>query len=139
MAPIYQYEFVVPSEVIDENNHINNVAYVQWMQDVAIAHSNHVGGTQATQQVGATWVARSHQIEYLRPGFAGDRLRILTWIADFRKARSRRKYKFLRLEDDTVLATGETDWVFIDIKTGRPRSVPEAVLSCYEILTESEP
>jgi acyl-CoA thioester hydrolase len=139
MAPIYQYELVVPSEVIDENNHVNNVAYVQWMQDVAIAHSNHVGGTQATQQVGATWVARSHQIEYLRPSFMGDRIRILTWIADFRKARSRRKYKFLRLEDETVLARGETEWVFIDSTTGRPRSVPEAVASCYEILTEAEP
>lgn len=140
MAAVYEYELVVGDSVIDENRHINNVAYVQWMQDVAIAHSNSVGGTQATQAVGATWVARSHHIEYLRPGFAGERLRILTWIADLRKARSRRKYKFLRPADNTVLAVGETDWVFIDAKTGRPRSVPPTVSDCYQILpAESEP
>lgn len=140
MGAVYEYELVVSDAVIDENRHINNVAYVQWMQDVAIAHSNSVGGTQATQSVGATWVARSHHIQYLRPGFAGDRLRILTWIADLRKARSRRKYKFLRTTDNTVLAAGETDWVFVDAVTGRPRSVPETVACCYQILsTEAEP
>lgn len=137
MAPVFEYELVVPSMVIDTNDHVNNVAYVQWMQDVAIAHSDSVGGTQATQAVGATWVARSHKIEYLRPSFLGDRLRILTWISDFRKARSKRKYRFLRAEDSRVLATGETDWVFVDMTTGRPRSVPESVSICYELLTEA--
>ncbi|HEY9762619.1 MAG TPA: thioesterase family protein [Trichocoleus sp.] len=138
MAPVFEYELVVPDTVIDENNHVNNVAYVQWMQDVAIAHSNSVGGTQATQAVGATWVARSHKIEYLRPSFLGDRLRILTWISDFRKARSKRNYRFLRAEDSLVLATGETDWVFVDMSTGRPRSVPESVSVCYELLDEAD-
>lgn len=138
MAPVFEYELVVPATVIDTNDHVNNVAYVQWMQDVAIAHSDSVGGTQATQAVGATWVARSHKIEYLRPSFLGDRLRILTWISDFRKARSKRKYRFLRAEDSLVLATGETDWVFVDMVTGRPRSVPESVSICYELLLEAD-
>lgn len=140
---IYAYELVVPNTVIDQNNHVNNVAYVQWMQDAAIAHSNAVGGSAATERVGATWVARSHKIEYLRPSFAGDRIRILTWISDLRKARSSRKYKFLRLETaiaNTVLATGETEWVFIDVERGRPRSVPTVVSSCYQLLlAEDEP
>jgi len=48
------------------------------MQDAAIAHATSVGGTAATQAVGATGVARSHHIVYLRPAFAGDRLRLLT-------------------------------------------------------------
>ncbi|HEY9880769.1 MAG TPA: thioesterase family protein [Leptolyngbyaceae cyanobacterium] len=136
MAPVFEYELVVPATVIDTNDHVNNVAYVQWMQDVAIAHSDSVSGTQATQAVGATWVARSHKIEYLRPSFLGDRLCILTWISDLRKARSKRKYRFLRAEDGLVLATGETDWVFVDMVTGRPRSVPESVSICYELLLE---
>jgi acyl-CoA thioester hydrolase len=140
MGKIFHHEFVVPPEVVDTNNHVNNVAYVQWMQDAAVAHSYAVGGTAETQKVGATWVARSHQIIYLRPAFEGDRIRLLTWVINFRKARSTRKYKFLRLVDETVIATGETEWVFVDVGTGRPRSVPDKVVSCFElVLPEEEP
>jgi len=28
--------FTIPENVIDENGHVNNVAYVQWMQDAAV-------------------------------------------------------------------------------------------------------
>jgi len=31
---IFASSFTVPESVIDENGHVNNVAYVQWMQDV---------------------------------------------------------------------------------------------------------
>jgi len=138
MAPIFHHDLVVLEDVLDENRHVNNVAYVQWMQDVAIAHATSVGGTAATQAVEATWVARSHHIVYLRPAFAGDRIRLMTWISTFRKARSLRKYQFLRLDDDVVLATGETEWVFVDMATGRPRSIPPAVASCFELVPEAE-
>ena len=138
MAKIFHHEFVVPSDVVDLNNHVNNVAYVQWMQDIAIAHSRSTGGTEETRKVGATWVARSHQITYLRPAFEGDCIRLLTWVTNLRKARSTRKYKFLRLSDDVVLTTGETEWVFVDIESGRPRSVPEAVAQCYAIIPPEE-
>jgi acyl-CoA thioester hydrolase len=59
-------------------------------------------------------VVRSHRIDYLRPAFAGDRVRVLTWVADFRRAFSLRRYRFLKAADDTLLAKGETDWVFFD-------------------------
>ena len=29
--PIFIYSFTIPENVIDENGHVNNVAYVQWM------------------------------------------------------------------------------------------------------------
>ena len=133
---IYRHEFTVPSASVDENGHVNNVEYVKWMQDVAVMHSDSVGCTRATREAGATWVARSHRIEYLRPAFAGDRLVVLTWVCNFRKVRSARRYKFFRTTDDVVLAEGETDWVFVDAKTGRPRSIPESVSSAFELIPE---
>ncbi|MCX6901294.1 MAG: acyl-CoA thioesterase [Verrucomicrobia bacterium] len=133
---IYRHEFIVPSASVDGNGHVNNVEYVKWMQDVAVMHSDSVGCTRATQEAGATWVARSHRIEYLRPAFAGDQLVVLTWVCNFRKVRSARRYKFLRTTDDAVLAEGETDWVFVDSKTGRPRSIPESVSSVFKLIPE---
>ena len=136
MKAFHHHEFVVPAEVVDGNGHVNNVAYVQWMQDVAIAHATSVGCTAETQALGATWVARSHQITYLRPAFEGDRIRLTTWVTDLRKARSTRHYKFLRLTDDAVISTGATDWVFVDAVTHRPRTIPASVSGCFELIAD---
>lgn len=135
MDAIYRHEFTVPAAAVDGNGHVNNVEYVRWMQDVAVMHSDAVGCTRATNDAGATWVARSHRIEYLRPAFAGDAMLVLTWVTNFRKVRSLRRYKFIRRTDNAVIAQGETDWVFVDAKTGRPRSIPETIASLFELIT----
>ena len=121
MEPVYRVEILVPAEAVDRNRHVNNVAYVQWMQDAAIQHSAATGCTRMTEAIGATWVARMHRIEYLSPAFAGEAITVLTWVADFRRVRSLRRYKFIRAADQRVLAQGETDWVLVDVATGRPR------------------
>jgi len=139
MSAVYRHEFIVPPASVDENGHVNNVEYVKWMQEVAVMHSDSVGCTQATREAGAAWVARSHRIEYLRPAFAGDHLAVLTWITDFRRVRSRRKYQFVRTTDNAMIAEGETDWVFVDAKTGRPQSVPESVSSAFELISSETP
>jgi acyl-CoA thioester hydrolase len=77
-----------------------------------------------------------HRIEYLSPAFAGDVLTVLTWIADFRKVRSLRRYQFVRAADQKVLAEGETDWVLVDAATGRPRGIPEDMVSLFELLPD---
>ena len=33
----FRLDITVPGEVVDGNRHVNNVAYVQWMQDAALA------------------------------------------------------------------------------------------------------
>lgn len=127
MSQIYQYELEVTPELVDTNGHVNNVTYLQWMQTAALEHARSSGCTAATLAVGASWVVRSHHIEYLRPLFAGDRVRLLTWVADFRKVRSLRKYKLILTSNQALVAQAETDWVFVDGKTGRPRPIPEEV------------
>jgi acyl-CoA thioester hydrolase len=130
---VYGYEFEVPAGAIDANGHVNNVEFVRWMQDAAVRHADARGLTAATRDAGATWVVRSHRIDYLRPAMAGDRISVMTWVADFRRAFSLRRYRFTRAGDGTVLARGETDWVFVDVETGRPRSVPEELKSMFEV------
>ncbi|MGO9200305.1 MAG: acyl-CoA thioesterase [Limisphaerales bacterium] len=136
MDAVYQLEFKVPDSAVDANGHANNVAYVQWMQEAAIGHSEAAGCTRMTLAGGATWVVRTHRIEYLSPAFAGDTLRVQTWVADFRKVRSLRRYKFIRVADGMVLAQGETDWVFVDALTGRPRAIPAEVRQAFQVAPE---
>jgi acyl-CoA thioester hydrolase len=136
MEAVYRYELIVPAEVVDRNRHVNNVAYVQWMQDAALQHSAATGCTRMTEVIGATWVARMHRIEYLSPAFGGEAVTVLTWVADFRKVRSLRRYRFVRTADQKVLAKGETDWVLVDASTGRPRAIPAELANLFELLPD---
>jgi acyl-CoA thioester hydrolase len=138
MSQVYCHEFTVPDDAADENGHVNNVVYVQWMQDVAVLHSDATGGTRAMRAVGGTWVVRSHKVEYLRPAFAGDRIQALTWVVNFRRVRSLRQYKFVRPVDNTIVAKGETDWVFVDAQTGRPRTIPADVTQAFHLVPENQ-
>ena len=106
------------------------------MQEAAVHHADARGLTAATKDAGATWLVRSHQVEYLRPAFEGDRLRVLTWVADLRRAFSTRRYRFTRPGDGAVLAKGETNWVFVDAATGRPKSIPAELQAMFELPPE---
>ena len=133
MSERFAYEFEVPASAIDANGHVNNVEFVRWMQEAAVRDADDRGCTAATVAAGATWVVRSHRIEYLRPALTGDRIRVTTWVADFRRAFSLRKYEFTRTSDATVLARGETDWVFVDAPTGKPRSIPQHMVRMFDL------
>jgi acyl-CoA thioester hydrolase len=123
---IYRRSFTIPRDAIDENGHVNNVAYVQWMQDIAVEHYESIGGIEA-QGKNATWVVREHKIEYFLPAFAGQEIEIKTWVENIRRVRSLRKYEFVRKSDGRVLVQGETDWVFVDAKTGTPLPIPQEI------------
>ena len=132
VTPVYSKTIAVPQSAIDENGHVNNVTYVQWMQDIAVDHYTAIGGVGPTQRVGATWVARSHLIEYFLPAFAGEEIEVRTWIENYRRVRSLRKYEFVRVSDGKLLVKGETDWVFVDASTGNPRAISEEVIRVFQ-------
>jgi len=135
---VFVWFFPVPDSARDENGHVNNVEYVRWMQQAAVAHADAVGCSAATRAAGATWVVRSHNVEYLRPVFAGEELTVKTWVSTLGKTRSLRKYLFLR--GDERVARGETLWVFVDAATGRPRAIPPVVSEGFSVLpAEHEP
>jgi acyl-CoA thioester hydrolase len=65
---------------------------------------------------------------------------VLTWPANFQRVRSLRKYKFVRTKDGALVARAETDWVFVNAKTGRPQSIPEEVRNTLPVVSkEMEP
>lgn len=129
----------VPADAIDVNRHVNNLAYLGWMQEVAIEHSA-AQGWPVTRYVetNTAWVVRSHFIEYLAPAFLGEKLTILTWVIDLKRQSSRRRYLFYRPGDGTIVAKAETAWVFVDGSTGRPMSIPEEVVNAFEIVPMAE-
>ena len=133
---VFHHEFVVPKDAIDGNGHVNNVVYVQWMQDVAIRHANSCGGTAVLEATDLTWVVRSHTVKYLKPAFEGDHIEARTWVVGMRRVRSLRRTAFVRVSDGELIATGATDWVMVEESTGRPRAIPENVSAVFPTLPD---
>ena len=134
---IFSRRFPVPAEAIDIQGHVNNLAYVGWMQEVAIEHSATVGWPMRRYlDLGAGWVVRSHFIEYFRPAFADELLSVHTWLPRFDQRSTPRRYLFIREADHTVLAEAETIWVFVDLATGRRRPIPPELLESFAPVPE---
>jgi len=131
VSSTYSKTITILNSAIDENGHVNNVMYVQWMQDIAVEHYASIGGA-AAQGENATWVVREHRIEYLLPAFENEEMEIKTWVENIRRVRSLRRYEFVRKSDGKVLVIGETDWVFVDTKTGRPLAIPQEVENIFK-------
>ena len=112
----------VDFEMIDGNGHVNNVVYVEWMQEVATEHASTWAVDQLMDEQGTAWFARKHVIEYLKPVFLGDEIFAETWIANAERVKSLRKYRFFR--NGELVAQGETDWVYVDSASGRPKRIP---------------
>lgn len=136
MTQVYQYKLTVPDHAIDVNGHVSNIEYLRWMQEAAISHMDIQGCNKATLDAGATWVVRMHHIKYLRPAFGGENIIVLTWVSHLNRFQSLRKYRIIRTHDNTVLVKGETEWVFVNAKTGRLRSIPKDVIFKMKIVSK---
>lgn len=124
----------VKEEDIDTLGHVNNVAYVKWVQDVAVAHSEAVGlDFAAYQKLGAVFVIRRHEIDYLRSAMLGDMLELRTWISDVMAAKCLRATEIRRVSDDVVLAKGLTTWGYIDVALQRPTRIPDELRAAFGI------
>ena len=119
---------------IDLMRHVNNVHYLQWLEDVAWDHSIALGmSPQDYARLGHGMVVRRHELDYLVPALLGDRVLLATWIVGLDKLSLHRRYQFVRERDGATLFRGATHFVCVDIDSGRVRRMPPeftAVYSC---------
>jgi acyl-CoA thioester hydrolase len=116
---------------IDVHGHVNNVVYVRWVQDAAVAHWR-VLATQE-QQANVTWVVVRHEIDYKRPARPEDSIIATTWVGTATNATFERFTEILRLKDRKVLAAARTLWCPIDAKTGMPARVGQDIRNRFSV------
>jgi acyl-CoA thioester hydrolase len=114
---------------IDRLGHVNNVAFVRHIQDVAAAHWLAVA--PADLRAAVVWVVRRHEIDYLKPGFEGDELLIRTWVGEPTAATWERFTEIARPADGQVLVKARTVWVLLDAATGRPKRIDAKTLGVF--------
>ena len=137
MPAIFEHPLVVVPEEIDRLGHVNNMVYLAWMQQAALAHSAAQGWpTERYEELGSGFVVRSHTIKYLQPAYQGEPVIVRTWVADMTKVSSTRRYKIVRASDQSLLADAATQWAFVDFASGTLRRIPEEVIRSFELVEE---
>jgi acyl-CoA thioester hydrolase len=118
---------------MDALGHVNNAVYLNYLEHVAVEHSEALGLTyEKYRDLGGTWVLRRMELEYLRPAFGGDQLDVTTWLQDMRGVRAIRRYEIRRAGEDDLILTAEALWVWVSLATMRPRPVPAEVIAIFE-------
>ena len=117
---------------IDGLQHANNAVYVQWCEQVAWAHSEHLGlGLAEYRALDRAMAIRQANYDYLVPALLGDRLTLATWLTAS-DARLNMTRQFQLLRGSETLMRGQWQLVCIDMNSGKPRRMPAAFLDAYQ-------
>jgi len=114
----------VRKEEIDDLQHVNNVVYVQWIQEVANLHWKKLTVNEPSQNY--LWVVIRHEVDYLKSAVLGDEITLKTWIGESAGLKSIRHVEILKKK--VLLAKAKTTWCMIDAKTYKPIRLPANVL-----------
>ena len=154
----YRLPITVRFNECDPLGHANNAAYLVWLEQAAIDHAILLGWPQdkLDREAGGVFVARRHEIDYLRPAYQGDHLEVLTWPDAMQMASTLRRYVIRRAAEpfgapeiidnpdlasfDTgdVLVRAVTRWAFIQRDPVRPIRIPHYVLNDFLIVENLE-
>lgn len=124
---IFSDSFQVTKEHTDDLQHVNNIVYLQWIQDISEQHWN----TTATPEMreAFVWMVLQHKIDYKHQAFAGDEVTVYTWVAKNEGVKSIRKVQIYK--GDTLLVASETLWCLLDKQSLRPKRISEAITKLF--------
>jgi acyl-CoA thioester hydrolase len=132
MPAVYERAFQVRYDECDAYGHVNHANYLRYMQEAAFDASADVGyNFAAYDAMNRYWLVRETDITFLRPLVYIDTVIVKTWVADFRRVRSCRMYELRLMATGELVATAHTDWVFLNLTTQRPVSIPPQMVTAF--------
>ena len=126
---IFEKHITVSSEDLDARNHVNNVRYVQWVQD--IAEDNWIANTSTSMRESYYWVMLSHHIQYKAEAVLGDDLLLKTFVTKAEGFRSTRMVEIYNRNTNKLLTTSETIWCFMSHKTNKPTRITQDIIDLF--------
>ena len=127
--PVFEMALTAEPEHIDELGHVNNAVWVQWIQQVAVAHWE--AAADPAHKDAYFWVVVRHEIDYLRPAHEGDRITARTWIGEASQGARSDRYMEFTGPDGKICVRAKTQWAIIDKALGRPIRVPADVIAPF--------
>lgn len=125
----FEKQLTVGPEDLDELQHVNNVRYLEWVQQISKEHWQELSNPEWDARY--FWVVRSHHMEYFRPALAGDRLLLTTYVPEVTGPLSLRVVEISQAGKDVLIARCQTQWCLVDDTSKRPCRIPEAIRACF--------
>ncbi|WP_223033287.1 acyl-CoA thioesterase [Hanstruepera marina] len=126
---IFEKTITTTQNDLDALNHVNNVRYVQWVQDIAEQHWL----SRASQNIldKYFWVMLSHHITYKSPAFVNDQISLKTFVIKSEGVTSTRVVEIRNANTRKLLAESETKWCFMSKETQKPARITSDITSLF--------
>jgi acyl-CoA thioester hydrolase len=113
----------VESKDIDRLNHVNNVIYLEWVNEISKLHWEELTKEHVQDDY---WVVRQHVIDYFKAALINDELTISTWVGISKGPLSER---FVEIKlGDTLLVKAKSIWCLIDAESYKPKRITEEII-----------
>lgn len=123
----FSHAFLVDSEDIDEHDHVNNVTYLRWIQEVAVAHWKDAAPFEMQKQF--TWFVLRHEIDYKNRAFGKDEITATTWVGNASKIKCERFTEIRR--GPKILAEAKRVWCLLERESGRPSRISDELRGIF--------
>lgn len=129
MPAIFESTFEVTAADIDDMQHVNNVRYLQWVQDVSEAAWTQTAKPEWLEQY--KWVAINHFIEYKKPAFLSDKILVKTHVQEHTGVKSNRLVRMFNATTGDLLMQSSSWWCMIDANSLKPTRIPNEVTEAF--------
>lgn len=122
-AEIFIHRFPVAAADIDELGHVNNIVYLRYAQEIAIAHWR---TRAAPEMVDAfVWVVTRHEADYRAQLELGDDVEVRTWVDDAPRGPTWARFvEVHKAGAEKPSAKIKSNWALLDAQTRRLKRVP---------------
>ena len=127
ISKIFEIEKKVKQKHLDEFNHVNNVQYLYWVQEVAQAHWDKLNEIKSIYHEGS-WIVRSHKIEYKNFTNLNDKIIISTYVKNAEGFLSERIVTIKLKKSKKILIKCITKWCFVELNTLKLKKIPQKIL-----------
>ncbi len=125
----YSKIFKVTRQDLDDLKHVNNIRYVEWIQEISKQHWFHL--TDETIRDTMVWVVKKHTIEYYKSAVLDDEIKVNTYIKGTKGPISVRAVEIKSNKTGQILVNALTEWCLLDVETLRPKRVPESIINLF--------
>ena len=127
----FTQEQEVLSDHLDDLKHVNNIQYLNWIQEISKKHWNKLITRKKFEfQI---WIVRSHNIVYKKQAKLGDKLLLETYVKECKNYTSERVVNILLKKNMEVITRCNTIWCYINKTSFNLERIPKEVIDLLTI------
>lgn len=129
-AEIFTQRFPVDAADIDELGHVNNIVYLRYAQEIAIAHWR----SRASQEMldAYVWVVMRHEVDYRAPLELGDEVEVRTRVDESAHGAIWKRFvEIYKAGAAKPSAQIVSNWCLLDAQTRRVKRVPGEIVARF--------